>query len=207
MSTTTETTDRFDLPKVHRVEHSTSRLARAAKAVAWTLFWAVVASAVVLTTAVFIVPQSQAGSGLTVLTGSMRPTYQPGDVVAVRGIKAHEVCRNVNPGDVVTFMPNTDDYTMVTHRVVRVYDYDGYESCTVVTKGDANNVEDPPVPARAVKGVVMYSIPKVGYALNWTQQQDTRAVMVIGAGVCFALGSYFLVARRAKKLKDPDYTI
>ncbi|MCL2467299.1 MAG: signal peptidase I [Micrococcales bacterium] len=198
------TTNEVELPKVH--QRTTRMSTRVAKTAGWALFWVVLAVVTGLTMAVFIVPQSQAGSGLTVLTGSMRPALDPGDVVALRGVKAHEVCETVKTGDVVAFMPNTDDPMMVTHRVVRVYDYDGYEDCTVVTKGDANNTEDQPVPARAVKGVVMYSVPKVGHVLNWTQHQGAR-VMVIGAGLCFLIGAALLVPRQPKKPPNPDYVI
>ena len=196
-----------DLPKVHPAEHRRSTVATATKAAGWTVFWVTLAAVAALTAAVFLIPQSQAGSGLTVLTGSMRPVLEPGDVVAIRGVKAHEVCQTVKPGDMVAYMPNTDDPMIITHRVVRVYDYDGYESCMVVTKGDANNTEDKPVPARAIKGVVMYNVPKVGHILTWTQSHGARALMVIGAGACFLLGSCLVIPRKAKLAKRPDYVI
>jgi signal peptidase len=198
----------LDLPPVHRHEPRSAGAKKVTKVVAWVLFWVLMATITVLTLLVFVIPRSQAGSGLTILTGSMAPAYQPGDIVAVRGIKTHEVCQTVRPGDVIAFMPNADDpATIVTHRVVDVYDHQGYEDCMLTTRGDANNADDPPIPARAVKGVVMYSVPKLGYALERTQQVGTPLIMLGGAAACMVIAAYLLVPRKPKLPRDPDYSI
>ena len=198
----------YKAPPVLYHEPTRTVLARRVGRVGRVLFWIVMTAVVVLALLIFVVPRSQAGSGLTVLTGSMKPTYNPGDVVAVRGIKAHEVCDTVKPGDVVAFMPNADDpSTIITHRVIDVSDKTDYEDCTVTTQGDANNVADKPIPARAVKGVVMYGIPKVGYPLNALQQRtDVRLVTLGGALGFMSLTGLLLVPRRHKK-HDPEWTI
>ncbi|MCL2593971.1 MAG: signal peptidase I [Promicromonosporaceae bacterium] len=180
------------------------------------LFWATAILVVVVAILIYVIPQAQAGAGLTVLTGSMQPAINPGDVVAVKGIKAHEVCENIAVGDVVTFMPETDDATLVTHRVIAVNTTDKgntigedvkYETCTVQTKGDNNNVADAVVPARAIKGKVMYTVPWVGHVLNRIQTQtDMQTVALIVAGGLALAACWYLMPRYAKII-EPEYAI
>ncbi|TDA67761.1 MAG: signal peptidase I [Clostridia bacterium] len=89
-----------------------------------------------------------------VLTGSMRPGIQPGDVVIV----VKTTMSKVKKGDVIqvqhTGLP-------VMHRVVEVGG-EG-ESRYFRTKGDANNAVDAePVFAQNLRGKVIYVVPKIG---------------------------------------------
>ncbi|MCL1801837.1 MAG: signal peptidase I [Promicromonosporaceae bacterium] len=197
------------IDRLHEYRATDSLAKRVMKRIGQGFFWTVVGVIVVVAVLVFVIPQAKAGAGLTVLTGSMKPAINPGDVVAVRGIKAHEVCDTLNPGDIVTFMPYEDNDMLVTHRVVSVdRDPTGgpgtagedrkYEYCLVTTQGDSNNVADTPVPARAIKAVHMYTVPKVGYVLNAAQNYTSMRAMSIGASVLFfAAASYFLINRRS----------
>jgi signal peptidase len=188
-------------PPVHRAgKQHPPLVVRGLKGIGWVLFWSFVIGAVLLATVIYIVPQAKAGAGLTVLTGSMVPAYKPGDVVAVKGIKPHEVCASLKPGQVITFMPNADDDMLVTHRVVSVSEtVENYEDCTVTTRGDANNVDDEPIPAKAVKGVVMYHVPYVGYAISKMKQTtDERNVAIGGAALFMTAAFYFMTPRREK---------
>ncbi len=74
---------------------------------------------------------------LTMLTASMRPHFPPGAVVVV----TEEPASNLKAGDVITFNAPTPDRPVVTHRVTSV-DHTGAKP-KVVTKGDANNADDP----------------------------------------------------------------
>ena len=71
-----------------------------------------------------------------VLTGSMRPGIQPGDLVLV----VPEATTAVEPGQVVLFRPPGNGEPVV-HRVLAVSDAGGVPA--IRTKGDANNVADP----------------------------------------------------------------
>ncbi|GAB2470675.1 hypothetical protein GCM10007967_26380 [Xylanimonas ulmi] len=181
------------------------------------MLWTAVAAVVGVAVLVFVIPQARAGSGLTILSGSMRPAIDPGDVVAVRGIKPHQVCDGtVAVGDVVTFMPHTDDAALVTHRVVAIHTDpvapDGYadrtyESCAFTTRGDANTVDDATLPARAMKGVVMYRVPKVGYAINAIQTHGHLRQVAIGVSAALGLAAvWFAVGwRRPEPEPEPEY--
>ena len=75
---------------------------------------------------------------LIVLTDSMYPEIQSGDLIVCHTVDAEEV----EVGDVIAFYdPEGDGSSIVTHRVVEITtDKDGTPAWK--TKGDANNVED-----------------------------------------------------------------
>lgn len=130
----------------------------ATKVVSWMLLGAVVAGGLAL----IVVPMATGSKPLTVLTGSMAGTYDPGDVVVVRPTDAREL----KAGDVITFQPVSDDPKLTTHRVVEVT-Y-GSEGLRYVTRGDANDAVDPePIRPAQVRGEVWYSVPLVGYVSVW----------------------------------------
>ena len=134
-----------------------------------------------------VVPRLMGGDSLTVLTGSMEPTFSPGDVVVVKGVKADEVCADVSVGKIVTFFPEPNDPTLITHRVVgkTIGTFDDGTSCRLLTQGDANSAVDAPVSPAQVRGVFMYGIPKLGWARQWVAQQP-MVLVGVGAAVLIA---------------------
>ena len=79
---------------------------------------------------------------MTMLTPSMSPEINPGDVTIVTPIAISEVTE----GMVITYHKPIDDRSLVTHRVVEVReDQDGLR---LTTQGDANSGADP-LPVRA----------------------------------------------------------
>src|SRR3954447_17776201 len=75
---------------------------------------------------------------MTMLTGSMAPQINPGDVTIVTPIAISEV----SEGMVITYHRPIEDHSLVTHRVILVETApDG--SVSVQTKGDANAAADP----------------------------------------------------------------
>lgn len=94
----------------------------------------------------------------TVLTGSMRPSIDPGDVVMAQPVPA----ANIKIDDVVTFNDPTRNNDLVTHRVKSLIVKDG--TLNVQTRGDANNTpESWSVPVDGRVGRVVFVIPKVGH--------------------------------------------
>jgi signal peptidase len=99
-----------------------------------------------------------------VLTGSMRPAIDPGDVVVVDGVPPSAIER----GDVITFTRGGEQTT--THRVVDVVESNG--GVAFVTKGDANEEADAGVvPATAVVGRVLVVVPVVGHLITAADTQ------------------------------------
>ncbi|MFL5965742.1 MAG: signal peptidase I [Gaiellaceae bacterium] len=74
---------------------------------------------------------------LTVLSGSMRPTFAPGDMIFV----TPERLRDVRVGQVITYKVPVDDHHVESHRVIRILK--GGDAPVVITKGDGNRIPDP----------------------------------------------------------------
>lgn len=112
--------------------------------------------------ALIVVPKATGSMPLTVLTGSMSPTYEPGSVVVVRPTPADEL----RIGDPITYQVRSDDPEVVTHRIVSMV-YTGEGDRQFLTRGDANGGADVrPVEEGQIRGKVWYSVPYVGHALT-----------------------------------------
>jgi signal peptidase len=98
------------------------------------------------------VPKFLGISPLIVLSGSMQPAINPGDIVVIR----EQPAQDYQLGDVATYL---DGSTAFTHRIV------GQEAEGFVLKGDNNNVADDIVPAEKFLGKVVLRIPKAGLAV------------------------------------------
>lgn len=91
----------------------------------------------------------------TVLSGSMKPKINPGDIVVV----TNKVKDNLDKDDIITFK---EDKNVITHRIVDINE-NGY-----ITKGDNNNSIDSVIVSSAdVIGKVLFHIPKVGYIVEF----------------------------------------
>jgi signal peptidase len=123
----------------------------------------------------------------TVLTGSMRPGIQPGDVVMVRPVPTNEL----KVGDVIAYLPPSHT-TPVLHRIVSI------DPSGLLTKGDANNVEDPwgKVATDSASTLrLVWVIPKVGLIAH------NRSTVFIGAGALLvaAIALTVLTHKRGEK--------
>jgi len=90
----------------------------------------------------------------TVVSGvSMRPALRAGDLVLTTDVAPEKIA----VGDIVRFRVGG---SYVLHRVVEIRQAAGLE---FITRGDANNVDDPPLPASAVEGRVVTVLPGLGW--------------------------------------------
>ena len=137
------------------------------------------------TTLLFIV---QGGRGLVVLSGSMAPAIETGDVAVIKAAKA----KTVDEGDIITFSDPTRDGDLVTHRVIRIERQDDGK-LAFTTKGDANKGKEEWLiePGGSV-GAFQFRIPKAGYVMQWSGRGTTRAVITIG----MALGATAIALRK-----------
>ncbi|MGB4076106.1 MAG: signal peptidase I [Minisyncoccia bacterium] len=106
-----------------------------------------------------------------VKSGSMEPAIATGGIVVIQPSDSYGV------GDVITFGEDTAVQVPTTHRIVRAYQEQG--RTYFETKGDANEEADTePVAARDVIGTVLFSVPYVGYLLDFAKQPLGFALMV-----------------------------
>ncbi|MBL4937496.1 signal peptidase I [Clostridium sp. YIM B02515] len=93
---------------------------------------------------------------MTILTGSMAPKINPGDVIIDKSIKAEDI----KVGDVITYKANEN--MLVTHRVIGIFLQNGKN--VYKAKGDANDTDDGKlIEPEQVVGKVSFRIPYGGY--------------------------------------------
>lgn len=167
----------------------------------WRIAGRAVSSALVVVVlaviaALLVVPRVLGGTSVTVLTGSMVPTFSPGDVVVIRGIEVADVCSEVAIGDIVTFMPTPNDPTLITHRVVAktIGTFPDGTTCQLVTQGDANSAADDPVSPAQVRGVFLFGVPKLGWVRQWAGD-NTQLLLIVGAAILIAAGIWSVMRR------------
>jgi len=141
------------------------------------LSWAFLTILAVVVAAVVVIPRVLGAVPLNVLTGSMTPTYRPGDIVVVLPTPVAEL----NAGDVVTFQAVSGDPRLTTHRLVG-FTHDGDSITSVITRGDANNANDPAILPEQVKGRVIYSVPLVGH-LSTPRNSILAGTTLVGGGL------------------------
>ncbi len=88
----------------------------------------------------------------TVVTGSMEPVYNVGDVVISKEVEPS----TINKGDDVVYLGEKNDFKdkIVTHRVIKIENKDGEYYFT--TKGVANDYSDPVISSSQLYGKVVY---------------------------------------------------
>lgn len=158
--------------------------------VRWTLALTVLGMAVAVGFARFDLHMSMS----SVLTGSMRPAFAPGDAVITRPIAVTEV----RPGMVILAAPEGRS-TPYAHRVIAVKQAGG--NVLVRTQGDANpgpdDWRDVYAPTSHVS-VVVTSVPKLGYLLEAlhgrTTQRNVVPVGVAGTLLTFVACAFVLLA-------------
>lgn len=154
--------------------------------------------------ATIAVPRIIGAVPLTVLSGSMVPTFNPGDLIITMPVDDPK--EEIKRGDIVTFQPESGVGTLITHRVSSVgFSMGG--STVFTTKGDANSALDKPIIDEQVMGKYIYHVPYVGYVAN-AIPNDTKPVVIQALGVAI-LGWAFILflmtimgSRREKREKD-----
>lgn len=130
-----------------------------------------------------------------VLTGSMRPTFAPGDAVVTRMVATSQL----RPGQIALIVP-PGETAPYAHRLQTVTST--AKGITVTTKGDANPQPDawhtlltePQVP------VVVTHVPKLGYALNAVHDPRWRSALLAALGLLITfLATRTVLAASPKK--------
>jgi signal peptidase len=119
----------------------------------------------------------------TVLSGSMKPYFSPGDIVVV----TPEATRDVRVGQVISYHIPVGDHHVQSHRVIEVVR--GGAHPLVRTKGDANAAPDPWT-ARLNGGTawqVRAVVPKAGWAIVWLRTPAIRRVAIFAVPLLLAI--------------------
>ena len=130
---------------------------------------------------------------LEILSGSMEPTIEEGSLILIKETPKDKI----NNGDIITFRYEGTN-NIVTHRIVEVIN-NGEE---FVTRGDANNTDDPRIIKYSeVEGVVKSSMSSVGKIISVISE---NIVIIIGSIVVLIIGSSLFSRYRKSKVKSEN---
>jgi signal peptidase len=139
------------------------------------------------------VPSFFGAESFVVLSGSMEPTIGVGSLTVVVPVKPE----NFEVGDIITYRTTQSPDVIVTHRLIgKGQDEQG--RTTFETKGDANEVSDQVAIAQgAILGRVAYSIPKLGYLVEFARRPEGKILLIGLPGLLLVL-DYLLGMRRRR---------
>jgi signal peptidase I len=140
-------------------------------------------AAVVVLAAVAVGPRLGLYRMETVLSGSMQPTFSPGDVIIV----TPEPVTAVRPGQVISYQIPIGDHHVESHRVVRIVEHGPHP--VIITKGD-NNAEADPWRAQLTSGTAWRErlvIPGVGRVIMWMRQPLLQRICVLVIPILLAV--------------------
>ena len=106
-----------------------------------------------------------------IVSGSMKPELEIGDIIIVKNTKAEELQEE----DIISFRRGQ---TVVTHRITEILELEGEKQFR--TKGDSNNVEDAEyVREKEIEGKVIKKIPTIGKIILLLNDKIIIIVIVI----------------------------
>ena len=118
-----------------------------------------------------------------VLSGSMEPTINVGDLIFVKDTK------NIKEQDIISFQVEN---AVITHRVIEIT-----KNNTYITKGDANNIEDTEEIAKdKIQGKYFFKIGKIGNIILFFKTNYGMLILIM----LFLL--YLLIVNRKNIRKD-----
>lgn len=123
-----------------------------------------------------------------VLSGSMETEYSVDDLVIVKRSDEYQI------GDVVVYQ---SEHSLILHRIIAM------EGDEVITKGDANNIEDEPIRKEYIKGRAIAKIPKAGGLVHFLKTPVGFLLVLILAIVLLELPYY----RERRKVMDEQEKI
>jgi signal peptidase len=122
------------------------------------------------------------------LSGSMRPALEVGDLA----ILVKTPPKKIDVGDIIHFWREEE---MVIHRV---YEIRTEGETLFITKGDANRAPDSdPILPSQIRGKLIYTIPKLGWASIYLKDGFVRAWTLISKDLKLAYGSLATLASGA----------
>lgn len=126
---------------------------------------------------VLLIPRIFLISQHVVLSGSMEPAIPTGSLCYL----SHRVdVDEIRIGQIIGYQ--RPDGSLVIHRVTKI------EEDAIYTKGDANDQEDlAPVQKKDYYGMVVYSIPYLGYLTAFLQERHVYIILCMMAVLLFLL--------------------
>jgi signal peptidase len=126
---------------------------------------------------------------LNVQTGSMVPTFRPGDALIMQRLQPSKL----KPGMIVSYKSSRNPNELITHRAVTIGSQ-GFQ-----TKGDAMHSPDPAVRNNLLVGRVVTVLPRMGRVLSWIQSLPGLIVCVYLPALAITIQELVRLERRYAK--------
>jgi len=137
------------------------------------------------------IPSVMGYSPMSVLSGSMRPMLEPGDMIITKS----PTVENISIGDVITY--RVGDSTLVTHRVIDIITENN--EVKFQTQGDANNTIDQRLlTSEEIVGTYVFKIPKGGYMSNFSRT-PLGFILLIILPIAVLIGNELITILREEK--------
>lgn len=107
---------------------------------------------------------------LSVQTGSMMPTFHPGDALIVEPVKI----RQLRVGQVISYQSTLDPRLIISHRLIKIDQRTGW----LTTRGDALSMADQPFPSSRVVGRAIAVAPRFGRLLDFLHRPLGLALII-----------------------------
>jgi len=144
----------------------------------------------------------------TVKTPSMTPRtdgssppggFKAGDTILVKLCDPEEI----QVGDIITYVPGSDPTVYLTHRVARVLDHlNDDQGIFFVTKGDANDSEDPPIKGDMMVGKKIFTVPGAGGVLQFMQNNLILSLVIVASAIGFVILLRMYLSFPKKKVEE-----
>jgi signal peptidase len=141
---------------------------------------------------------------MVVLSGSMSPAINTGDLILDNGVNATAATR-LHVGQIITFHDTPGSTTIITHRIVKVVHQGG--QTLYQTKGDANNAPDATLrQSTQLIGTYLTKIPRGGYFLFNLHKPIVLALLLAAPVLWFVAEPLRRWAREQEiePIKDPS---
>jgi signal peptidase I len=158
--------------------------------------WILIAMIIGIIPIIFLIMLLSSGSLylLTVLSGSMSPAINTGDMIIISKVNPNKI----EIGDIISFQKQGT--MLFTHRVVGIED-----GLRFITKGDANNVPDSGfAAAKDIVGKVVVTLPKIGYLRDFVRSPLGFALLIIIPGVLIVVTEVKDILTRKKRIIKPE---
>ena len=140
---------------------------------------------------------------MTPQAGGPAGGFYAGDLIVVQLCDASEVA----VGDIITFVPGQAATATLTHRVVDIkYELGGTPGIYFVTRGDANDSDDPPIRGDGDKpmliGKKVFSVPLLGSVIEFVQQNLVLSlVFVLSVFALVLVLQHYFFAKKSKAIR------
>ena len=166
-------------------QHSPSIRRSVSGPLAWALLVARTVAAALVTVTVglalwSVLPRAAGWQPSVVMTGSMEPRLNPGDVV----LSAPASALTVHPGEIILVTNPAMPSHQLMHRFLHYT-----PSGDLITKGDANaDADSTPVPPHLVRGLPRLRLPYVGLGVLWLRDREWRQLSIVALVILALFG-------------------